>query len=376
MRRQIRQFQALPRYPLAVRTALGPFGFDFFVGNQAPGIEIDEKNPARLQATFGNDFGGIHIHHADFGSHDAKIVVGHVVARRAQPIAVQYGADIGAVGEGDGRWAVPRFHQTRVVFVEGALFGAHRVVLLPRFGNHHQHGFLQRAAGHQQELQHVVEGAGIRTIRFDDRKQLRQILAEQFARGDALASVHPILVAKQRVDLAVVAHETIGLRAIPGRERIGGKTRMHHRQVRFVVFVLQVRKKRKELMRRQHALVDDDFRGQANEEQQQAFRERRIGAQAMRGGLANQIQLAFETIPLDIRGADEQLLHRRHGDARGTADARVVRSDGHFAPPQQALTGAFDFFGDHRFAALALLGIARQENDAGAEASRRWQFDS
>jgi hypothetical protein len=48
-----------------------------------------------------------------------KIIVGDQVARRAQAVAVQRGADLAAVGEGNGGRAVPRLHQRGMVLVEG-----------------------------------------------------------------------------------------------------------------------------------------------------------------------------------------------------------------------------------------------------------------
>ena len=56
------------------------------------------------------------------------IVVGDDVARRAQAVAVERRADLAAVGEGDRRRPVPRLHQRRVVFVEGAPLRIHQRV--------------------------------------------------------------------------------------------------------------------------------------------------------------------------------------------------------------------------------------------------------
>ena len=83
------------------------------------------------------------------------------------------------------------------------------------------------------------------------------------ARDDALARAHPVLVAAQRVDLAVVRHETVRLRAVPARERVRREARMHHRQMRRVVGRAQVRIEVQQLTRRQHALVDEHLRRQA-----------------------------------------------------------------------------------------------------------------
>jgi hypothetical protein len=46
-------------------------------------------------------------------------------------------------------------------------------------------------------------------------EQLFQLVAEQLARSTPFAGAHPVDVAAQRVDLAVVAHEAVRLRAVP-----------------------------------------------------------------------------------------------------------------------------------------------------------------
>ena len=66
------------------------------------------------------------------------VVVGDDVARRAQAVAIERRADLAAVGEGDRRRPVPRLHQRRVVFVEGAALRVHQRVG-PGFGDQHHH---------------------------------------------------------------------------------------------------------------------------------------------------------------------------------------------------------------------------------------------
>ena len=56
------------------------------------------------------------------------VVVGDDVARRPQAVAVERRADLPAVGKGDRRRPVPRLHQRRVVFVEGAPLRIHQRV--------------------------------------------------------------------------------------------------------------------------------------------------------------------------------------------------------------------------------------------------------
>ena len=177
--RQFFKFDALLFEPGGIRTGGRPFGLDFRIGDHAALLEVDQENTARLQTPLLHHALGGDLHHADFRRHDAAAVVGNVVTARSQPIAVEHGADIGAIGESDRGRTIPGLHQAGVVFVEGALGRIHAGMLLPGFGNHHQYRFLKLAPGHQQEFQHIVEGSGVGTVRLHNRKEFGQVVAEQ-----------------------------------------------------------------------------------------------------------------------------------------------------------------------------------------------------
>ena len=150
---------------------------------------------------------------------------------------------------------------------------------------------------------------------------------------------------------------------------------MHHGKVRFVVLVLEVRVEGEQLVRRQHALVDDDLGGQADEEQQQALGQALVAAQAVGRGLADEVELAFQGIPFEV-AADEQLFDRRHRRPGRIADIRLVRSRRHMPPTQQALPGVGDLLLDHRFATRPFARIAGQEDDTGPVVARCGQLDA
>ena len=97
--------------PLGVGELRGELLFDLFVGDDAPLGRIDEEDPARMQPFLDQDVFGWDVQHADFRRHDDQVVLGHVVARRPQPVAVEDGADDRAVGEGDRRRTVPGLHE-------------------------------------------------------------------------------------------------------------------------------------------------------------------------------------------------------------------------------------------------------------------------
>ena len=173
---------------------------------------------------------GRRVEHADLGRRHQEAVLRHHVARGPQSVAVEHRADLGAVGERDRRGPVPGLEQAGVVLVVGAPVLVHQRMVLPGLGDHHADRVRQAAAGQDQELERVVERAGVAASRPDDRVDLLQVVAEQLGAQRPLARVHPVHVAAQRVDLAVVAEVAVGMRQIPGREGVGRVARVHERE--------------------------------------------------------------------------------------------------------------------------------------------------
>ena len=159
-------------------------------------FKIDEKNTSGLQPSFFHNFCRVYGHHADFGCHDANVVVSNVIARGPQAVAVENRADAGAVRECYGRRSIPRLDQAGVVFVERFFLCGHACVLLPSLWNHHQQRFWQSSTRHQQEFQDVIEGAGVRAVRLNDGEQFFNVLAEVLRSHGSFPGVHGIDVAQ------------------------------------------------------------------------------------------------------------------------------------------------------------------------------------
>ncbi|CAB4891171.1 unannotated protein [freshwater metagenome] len=250
--------------PLLVRVLGGEFVLDLVVGDDAALCGVHQEHPARLQANLADDLGRVDVQHADLGSHDDQAVVGDPQAAGAKTVAVQNGADDGAVGEAHRGRSVPGLHQRGVVLVERPTRGVHGFVPLPGLGNHHQHGMRQAAAAEVQQFEHLVETCCVTGSVGDDGEDLlERFRATEHVGGDeGLAGAHPVLVAGRGVDLTVVCDpsERVGQR--PRRERVGRETRMHKSQCTFDALVLQVEVEALELGRGQHALVDERLRGQ------------------------------------------------------------------------------------------------------------------
>jgi hypothetical protein len=76
--------------------------------------------------------------------------------------------------------------------------------------DHHHHRVRERAAREHEQLEDVVERRGIRAALADDRDDLVEVAPEQRGGELRLARPHPVLVAHERVDLAVVGDHAVG----------------------------------------------------------------------------------------------------------------------------------------------------------------------
>ena len=230
-----------------------------------PGGGVDQEHPAGLQPALGHDVGGRDVEHADLAGQDDEVVLGLPPAAGAQAVAVEDGADQRAVGEADGGRAVPRLHDRGVEPVEGPAGRVHLVVVLPRLRDHHQDGVRQRPAGQVQQLEHLVEGRRVAEVAGGHREDPVQAqlgrrpggAVEQLGGELRLAGPHPVPVALDGVDLAVVRDEPERVGQRPAREGVGGEPAVHQRDRRLVALVAQVGEELRQLVGGQHALVGD-----------------------------------------------------------------------------------------------------------------------
>ena len=265
---------------------------------------------------------GRDVEHADLGRHHHEAVLGHRVARGAQAVAVEHRADLPPVGEGHGGRAVPRLHQERVVLVVGAQVGIHVVPVLPRLRDHHQHGFGELATRQHQELERVVEARRVARAFAHDRIEPLQVFAEQRRGHRAFAGVHPVLVAADRVDLAVVREVAERVREIPRAEGVGAVARVHEAHGRGEVGVHHVGEEARDLRRDQHADVGDGPAGEARHVEEVAAA--RLGARLALDQPPDQVEPPLEgvgVLGLAPARRDEDL-----PDARQAGAARAGRS--------------------------------------------------
>ncbi|OPZ74672.1 MAG: hypothetical protein BWY82_00590 [Verrucomicrobia bacterium ADurb.Bin474] len=256
-RRQLTGQNAVLFEPLAIGLGRIHPLLDLIVRDDPALFHVHQEHTSRAQATLLNHIHRIEIRDdAHFRRHDHEVVVRHVVAAGAQSVAVQHGADLISVGEGDGGWTIPWLHHAGVVFVKSPLVLTHEGVTFPWFGNNHHHRVDQVVAAHVQELEHVVETGGVRAVFDHHRKDRCDVGAEQTGLAESLTGLHEVRVAHDGVDFTVVGDKAIRVSARPTREGVGGEAGVHQCQSRFEIGIMQIRKIIRKLTRRQHPLVD------------------------------------------------------------------------------------------------------------------------
>ena len=349
--------------PGAVGMALGQLRLDLVVGNEAALFEVDQQHLAGLQPPLGDDglFGNLQ--HAHFGRHDDAIVRRDEIARRAQPVAVERRADLAAVGEGDRGRAVPRLHDRGVIFVERAARFIHQRIAGPGFRNHHHHGVRQRVAALHQEFEAVVEAGGVALSFIGDRPQPADVLAVEFRMHRGLPRRHPVDVAAQRVDFAVMGDHPVRMRQRPGREGVGRETLMHQRQRAVEVRLRQIGIIFAELVGQEHALVDH---GAARQRHRVIAGKAAVAAlvDRLRDRLAQDVEPPLEIV-LVLRGtvaADEHLHVHGFGRLDGFAERGIVGR--HIPPAQQHQSLVPDLVRDDALDDFAPRRLSRHEQGA------------
>ena len=184
-----------------------------------------------------------------------------------------------------------------------------------------------------QEFQHLIEARRIGVAFQHYRKELLQVFAEQIRLAQRFARAHPVDVAAQGVDLAVVGDKAERMGQRPGRESIGREALMDQRERADHARVAQIRKHLIDLSGGQHAFVDHRAMRQARDVKQRLLRDAAV-PHRMFDAFANDVELALEGfVTGDIVAAtDEQLAEARFAGARGRPDHGIVA--GHVAPAE------------------------------------------
>ena len=287
--------QRLLGNPITVGLFLGIAGAQFVVVDHATAGKIDLEHLARSQATARQNVLGAHLDGAHLACQHKAAVARHVVASRAQAVAVESSTQGTAVGKGDGGRAVPRLHEHGLVSVVGAALLTQAVVMVPRLGQQHGRGTRKRATVHNQKLEHVVQNRGVGTLAVDDGHHALKIMLQHGAVQVGLAGADPVDVALEGIDLAVVDDKAVGVRALPAGRGVGGVARVDERHGRLDGGVVEVDEEAAHLRGDQHALVHDGARAHGAHVED-LVAQGKLGVGLLFDGAAAHVQAALEGI--------------------------------------------------------------------------------
>ena len=353
--------------PLPVGVAPAEHALDGVVVQDLAGLGVDQEQPARLQPPLLADALLGDRQHPGLGGHHHPTVLGDQPAGRAEAVAVEGGADQAAVGEGDGGGAVPGLDERGVELVEGVPLLVHERVPVPGLGDHHHDRVLDRATGHGQQLERVVELARVRPQLVDHRAELADVGAVVRAAELRLAGPHPVDVAAQRVDLAVVRAEAEGLGQVPPGQDVGGEAGVDHGEPGDGHRVAEVRVEGGELVGGEHPLVDERAAAEARNVEAVAGQPDRVTAPL--DDPPEDVEAALQGVALEAEGADEEPADDRHPGQGGRSGARRLHRD--VAPAEQPEPLVVAGGGDQRLAVRAGRGVLGEEDHPHPVGARR-----
>jgi hypothetical protein len=233
----------------------------------------------------------------------------------------------------------------------------------------------QRVAALGQEFERVVEAGGVGLPLIGDRPQLGDVVAEQFRRHRGLPRRHPVDVAAQRVDLAIVRHHAIRMRQRPARERVGGEALVHQAERGLEVLLVQIGIVLAELVGEEHALVDH---GAARQRHDVVVGKPPLAPAIdhVRDHLAQDVELALELVlRLDRWTARDEHLHvERLGRLHRFPERGIVVR--HLAPAEQDEALLRHLLGIDVEDQLPPFRIVRHEHEAGRVVAGLGQCDA
>ena len=164
-----------------------------------PVLGVDDDHLAWAELAAPDLLAGGEVEDADFRRAADEVAADHP-AQRAETVAVERGTDGAAVGEDEPGGSVPRLDEAGVEAVEVADLPDHLGIVRPGRRHEHRQRVPDVAAAAHEQLERVVEHPAA------------QLLVPAECGG---ARPHPVDVAADRVDLAVVAEQAKRLRALP-----------------------------------------------------------------------------------------------------------------------------------------------------------------
>ena len=179
------------------------------------------------------------------------------------------------------------------------------------------------------------------------------------------AGRHPVEVAAQRVDFAVMGDHAERVRQIPGGEGVGRESLMHQRQSRHHPFVIEVPIIDTHLIGQQHAFVDQGARRKGRDVKGLAAIQL-VFANAVVNLLADHEEFALEAVLIAAIGStpNKDLANARLDDLDRLTQPLI--DYGYIPPTQQVLSFGQNEILDGLFTGGTQLGVSGEKDHADA----------
>ena len=197
------------------------------------------------------------LHHAGLRPNNQHAIRSHAIAQRPQAIAIQPRYNPAPIGGANRRWAIPGLHDGIAIKNQVTMRLRHGRVIAKAFGDQQRLGHGCIAPGAHQQFKHVIKCGGIRTTRLHHGLQIIHEGIKQRMGKSRLVRLHPIHIAMQRIDFAIMRQRAEGLRQAPGGEGIGGITLMINGEAADKPLIQQIRIEFRQRFREEHTLIDD-----------------------------------------------------------------------------------------------------------------------
>ena len=232
------------------------------VFEKPPLIQINADGLAGTNAAFLNDAVFGKFHHAGLRTHNQHAIGSDAIAQRPQAITIQPCHHPAPIGRANRRRAIPGFHHSVAIQEQVTMCCRHGSVIAKALGYQQRLGHGCVSPGAHQQFEHVIECRGIRTTRLHHGLQIIHERIKQRMGKSRFMRLHPIHIAMQRIDFAIMRQRPEGLSEPPGGEGISGIALMINGEAADETFIQQIRIEFCQRFRQEHALIDDGPGGQ------------------------------------------------------------------------------------------------------------------
>ncbi len=127
--------------------------------------------------------------------------------------------------------------------------------MLPRCRNGHHNRKWKIHSAHHHKFQRIIKHGRIGTFLVYDWKDLMHVIPEILGLHILFPGHHLIHISANGIDLTIMNNKAVGMGSHPAGVCIGTEPGMNHCNGRFIILILEVRKKFPKFLHQKHTLI-------------------------------------------------------------------------------------------------------------------------